>query len=244
MSKATTKATAPKTAPKTAEPAKPGEDSKAGAEQRAQEPTQTSEKTAPEADTTTTDAEITDTTTATATAPEGDVKGEGLVVEDPEPTGPTVEPAHTPGDEVSEDRAVIEPPLEERIAQAQAALEAEAKDKAPDPSGAQLEPPAKRDEDSNPLEIPPTVNEASAERLRVTTAQTIIRDTRGEKIDPDQVFGPVGPDGLRRCLVRLIQHSTATIYNRPVKTLLQPVGASVSEQAAKVIIDTIRNEQD
>lgn len=129
------------------------------------------------------------------------------------------------------------------LADAVAALIAAAAAKAneaPAPSSAVIDPPPAPAAEENPQAILPTMNEAAAERLRVTRNRIQVTDQAGNQVDPDAVFTDPGPDGQVRCLVRLIQHTTATVHDRPVSTLLLPAGGYISVEGARQIIATIK----
>lgn len=140
---------------------------------------------------------------------------------------------------VAEDGVSLGEVIDQLAANARKALETAA----PDPTSAVIEPPAPQsDTDSKPLAIALSVNEAAADRLRVTESKTLLRDARGERLDAEGLFGEQGIDGLHQCNVRIIQHTSATAYNRPVETLYLPAGARVSKEAVETTLAAVAAE--
>ncbi|HEY1177013.1 MAG TPA: hypothetical protein VGF17_12720, partial [Phytomonospora sp.] len=117
---------------------------------------------------------------------------------------------------------------------------ASAQSTSPAPSSAVIDPPPPAAAPEAPLAIPSSINEAAGDR--VTQSYVRIRDVRGDRVDPDTLFGEPNEAKLVRCQVRLIQHSTATAYDRPVETVLLPAGAEVSLQTAHSILAVITAE--
>lgn len=110
------------------------------------------------------------------------------------------------------------------------------------PATAVIDPPKQIEADIKPLAIPATVSESAGERLRVTETQVTIRTPRGERVSTEGLFSEPDEGKLVRCNQRLIQHTTQTLYNRPVETVLLPAGAQVSLQTALEIIKVIESE--
>lgn len=112
-----------------------------------------------------------------------------------------------------------------------------------DPTTARIEPPAEKPvKDEGPKQFP-TLTDAAAERLRITKQVALVRDEHDEKVDPEGLFTAPGPDGQVRCTKRLIQHTTETVHDRHVRTLLLAKGARVSEHGARAILARIQAER-
>lgn len=81
----------------------------------------------------------------------------------------------------------------------------------------------------------PIGRQAPREGVRMLVNATRITNDRDEAPDVDKLF--TGPDGAGHYVVteRLIQHSTATMYDRPVRNLLLGRGTQVSAAEADMI---------
>lgn len=84
-----------------------------------------------------------------------------------------------------------------------------------------------------------TLLEAAIERVGLADGFTLLRDFRGERLDPAAVFSNIEEGGNVRTLVRVVVETTATEYNRRVRTQLLAPNAFVSVAEARAVREQI-----
>lgn len=111
------------------------------------------------------------------------------------------------------------------------------------PSSVALDAPAPRveveDEEDEAKAV--SLTEAAAVRLDINPVITITAEN-GDAVDPDECFTEPDGSGEIRAKVRLIEHATATQFDRPVKVLLIGEGSAISEAGAEKIKQRIRTQ--
>lgn len=85
--------------------------------------------------------------------------------------------------------------------------------------------------------------DAAADRIARPEQDINITDEHGDPVSSEGLFEPVGP-GLVVCNTRLIEHSTATPWQRPISRVLAGKGAVLSERASKVILNRLAGGED
>ncbi len=156
---------------------------------------------------------------------------------------PLEPPAETP-DETPDETADAEDAGEAADETEEPAEEAPAENPVPaQPSSVALDapaPPAPDDEDEDEAEAI-SLTEAAAVRLDLNPVITITGEN-GDTVDPDECFTEDNGSGEVRARVRLIEHATATQFDRPVKVLLIGEGSAISVVGAEKIKTRIRKQ--
>jgi hypothetical protein len=107
------------------------------------------------------------------------------------------------------------------------------------PAAATLTPPPPAPDPEPEERLTATLVEAAVERSELTPGVTVLRDFRGNRLDPAKVFTEPDDAGNCRALVHVVVHTTETEHNREVRTQLIPVNAVVSLPEALGVIKRI-----
>lgn len=105
------------------------------------------------------------------------------------------------------------------------------------PATAQIDPPANPEPEAE--YVPPTMLDAAAERVANSTDKPRFTTQDGEPVDPDTLFGE-SDSGIKTCQVRVLEHVTATVYERPMTRLFVAAGATLTDGSAAQIVEAIR----
>lgn len=115
-----------------------------------------------------------------------------------------------------------------------------------EPSSVLLDaPPAPAADEDDAGEEPEAISiaEHATKKLELD-AFAEVTDVHGNLVDPDEAFTERNPSGQVQCRIRLVEHSFATEFKRPVTTLLIAQGQFVTNAAAEVIKDKLRKVAD
>jgi len=117
-----------------------------------------------------------------------------------------------------------------------------------DPAAALLEAPAPRQEPEGQKVDDPgavTLPEAAVTRMSgYGVGEVRIADDNGEPVKADEAFTEPDGSGEVLCLTRLVEHTVAQPFNRPVEVLLCAAGTRLPEKAANEIVAKLRAQAD
>lgn len=107
------------------------------------------------------------------------------------------------------------------------------------PAAATLTAPEPAPEPEPEPKLTASLTEAAIERVGLSEGYTVLRDFKGNRLDPAAVFSEVEEGGLVRVISHVVVHTTETEYRRMVRTQLLAPNAFVSVAEARAVREQI-----